>query len=129
MSASPSPALKTAVQNHFHFGGQTCPYCGQPIPEDKLEEISGRIEARARERLAGETERLREQYNREREQAEAKARAELDQLKKDSTAREARIRDEASKTAVEAAREQIAQAQKALTEAEQAGGGAFESAR
>jgi hypothetical protein len=129
MAASPSPALTTAAQAHFHFGGQTCPYCDQLIPEDKLEEISGRIEARARERLAEETERLREQYARERAQAEA--RAEFDQFKKDaaaqtekvrseSTAREAQIREEASKMATEAAREQIAEAQKARTEAEQA---------
>jgi DNA repair exonuclease SbcCD ATPase subunit len=116
MPASPSPALETAAQPHFHFGGQTCPYCDQPIPEEKLEEISGRIEARARERLAEETERLREQHARDRAQAEAKARAELDQFKKnaaadaekmrsESAAREAQIREEASKTATEAAGE------------------------
>lgn len=131
MPTSPSPALNTAAQAHFHFSGQTCPYCDQPIPEDKLEEISGRIEARARERLAEETERLREQYARERVQAEAKARAELDQYKKDaaahaekmrskSAAREVRIQEEATKVATEAAREQIAQAQKAQAQAEQA---------
>ena len=131
MPTSPSPALNTAAQAHFHFGGQTCPYCDQPIPEDKLEEISGRIEARARERLAEETELLGEQYARERVQVEAKARAELDQFKKDtaahaekmrseSAAREAQIREEASKTATEVARGKIAQAQKAQAEAEQA---------
>src|SRR5947209_17896357 len=112
MPASPSPALKTTAEAHFHFRGQTCPYCDQPIPEDKLEEISGRIEARARERLAEETERLREQYARERAQAETKARAELDQFKKDaaaqvekvrseSTTREEQNREEASKIATE----------------------------
>jgi len=131
MPSSPSPALNPAAQAHFHFSGQTCPYCDQPIPEDRLEEISGRIEARARERLAEQTERLSGQYARERVQAEAKARAELDQFKKDaaahaekmrseSAAREVRIQEEASKTATEAAREQIAQAQKAQAEAEQA---------
>jgi hypothetical protein len=123
MSVSPSPALKTVAQPHIHFDGQTCPYCDQPIPEDRLEEISGRIEARARERLTEETAQLREQHARERAQAEGKAKAELEQAKRDASAREALIREEAARSANETAQIKIAAAQKAQAEAEQARAG------
>jgi hypothetical protein len=123
MPASLSPALKTAVQPHFHFNGQTCPYCDQSIPEDRLEETSGRIEARARERLTEETGLLREQHARERAQAEAKAKAELERARKDAAAREALIREEAARIANETAQIKIAAAQKAQVEAEQARAG------
>ena len=113
MPASLSPALKTAAQPHIHFNGQTCPYCDQPIPEDRLEEISGHIEARARERLTEETGRLREQHVRERAQAEAKAKAELEQAKKDAAVCEALVREEATRIANETAQVRIAEAQKA----------------
>jgi hypothetical protein len=123
MPASASPALKTAAQPHFHFNGQNCPYCDQPIPEDRLEEITGRIEARARERLTEETGRLRDQYARERAQAETKAKADLDQARKDAVAREAAIREETARSANQAAQIKIAAAQKAQVEAEQARAG------
>lgn len=123
MPASLSPALKTAAQPHFHFDGQTCPYCDQPIPEDRLEEISGRIEARARERLTEETGRLSEQHARERAQAEAKAKAELEQAKKDAAVREALIREEAARSANETAQVRILEAQKARAIAEKAQAG------
>jgi hypothetical protein len=123
MPASASPALKAPVQPHFHFDGQNCPYCDQPIPEERLDEISGRIEARARERLTEETGRLRDQYARERAQADAKAKAELEQAKKDGAAREAIAREETARVANEQAQVKIAAAQKAQTEAEQARAG------
>ena len=113
MTASLSPAFKTAAQPHIHFKGQACPYCDQPIPEDRLEEVSGRIEARARERLTEETGRLREQHVRERAQAEAKAKSELDHAKKDAAVREALVREEAARIANETAQVRIAEAQKA----------------
>jgi hypothetical protein len=112
MSESRSLAHKTAAQNHFHFGCQTCPYRDQPIPEDKVEEISGRIKARARERLAEETGRLREQFAREREEAEAKA-----------AAREKAIREEAAAAAEVGAAEKIAAAEAAKAQAEEARSG------
>jgi len=123
MPVSQSSALKSPAQPHFHFSGQTCPYCDQPIPEDKLEEISGRIEARARERLAEETNRLRDQYARERQQAEANAKAELDRarregasnlekLKAESVAREVTVREEVKTQAAAEARSQVEAAQR-----------------
>jgi len=123
MPASPSPALKSAAQPHFHFGGQTCPFCDQPIPPERLEEVTGRIEARARERLAEETGRLREQHARDRAQAEAKAKADLDQTKKEAATREAEIREEARRKAEEAAQAKIAEAIRAQTTAEEARAG------
>ena len=123
MSASASPAIKANTQPHFHFDGQTCPYCDQAIPEDRLEEVTGRIEARARERLAEETGRLRDQHSRERAQAEAKAKADLEEAKRDAAAREATAREETARVTNEAAQTKIVAAQKAQAEAEQARAG------
>ncbi|MER9163627.1 DUF2130 domain-containing protein [Mesorhizobium sp. M0715] len=123
MPAAPSPVLKPAVHSHFHFDGQTCPYCDQAIPEDRIEEISGRIEARARERVSEETSRLRQQYAREKSQGELKAKADLEQAKQEAEAREALIRVDAVRGANEAARLKIVEAQKAQADAERARAG------
>lgn len=123
MSASASPALKISSAPHFHPDGQNCPYCDQPIPDDRLEEVNGRIEARARERLSEETERLRDEHGRERAQADARAKAELDQLKRDAATREASVREEARRIAHDAAQIKVAAAQQAQLEAEQARAG------
>src|SRR3954469_25536201 len=110
MPVSQSSALKSPAQPHFHFSGQTCPYCDQPIPEEKLQEISGRIEAKARERLAEETNRLRDQFIRERQQADANAKAELDRAKRDAAAQTERLKAEAAEREAEIRREASAQA-------------------
>ena len=60
MAVSPSSALQNAPKPHVHITGQSCPFCDQPIPADKLEEISGRIAAREQERLSQAIGRLRE---------------------------------------------------------------------
>src|SRR5271157_2548426 len=47
------PELSSRVQ----VGAETCPACGQEIPPDKFEEISGRIAAREREQVLAVTAR------------------------------------------------------------------------
>ena len=47
---------------HLHFGLESCPTCGQTIPSDKLEEISGRIAAREHERKLAITAQVEKQY-------------------------------------------------------------------
>jgi hypothetical protein len=63
---------------HAHADGERCPFCDQPIPNEKLAEIERRIEAKERERIGAVTERLKEQFARERRDAEVKAKAELE---------------------------------------------------
>ena len=66
------------VPPHVHFDGEACPACGQDIPADKLEEISGKIAVREREQTLAITSQLEGQHAVERAQADAKAKAELE---------------------------------------------------
>jgi hypothetical protein len=105
---------------HPH-SGQQCPFCEQEIPLDRLEEIRGLIAAREQLWLAEATGRLRDQHARERAQAEAKAKADLEQARRDSSAsverltteaaaREASIRAEPTRVAEEAAQLRLEEA-------------------
>jgi hypothetical protein len=113
-----SSALQASFQPHAHISGQQCPFCEQDIPLDKLEEISGRIAAREQEWLSEATGRLRDQHAREKLQAEAKAKADLEQARRDGAAvveilkaemaaREVLIRAEVTRVAEEAAQARL----------------------
>jgi hypothetical protein len=131
MAASQSSVLHSAHKPHLHVAGQQCPFCDQEIPADKLEEISGRIAAREQARLSEATNRLREQHGREKAQAEAKAKADLEQAKRDAAAqaeklkteaaaREAAVREEARKAAEAAAQAKVVAAENVRKETEAA---------
>jgi hypothetical protein len=53
-------------------GQEQCPYCGQPITHEKLEEILARVEAEGRQRLAQAEHDLKKQYAHEMAKAEAR---------------------------------------------------------
>ena len=72
MVAFLSTALKP-LNPHVHTEGECCPWCEQTIPNDRLAEISSRIEAKERERTSELTARLKEQFAREKNAADAKA--------------------------------------------------------
>lgn len=129
MAFSQSSAFRSDRHTHLHVAGQQCPFCGQDIPEEKLEEISGRIATREQERLSKAVARLQEQYSLEKTQAEAKAKGELEQakqeaaeqaerLKAEAVNREAAAREQARKEAEEAAAARLAAAQTAREEKE-----------
>lgn len=131
MVASRSSAVQTVLQPHLHMPGQQCPFCEQDIPPERLEEINGRIAARERERFAEATARLRDQLARERAQADAKAKAELEQTRRqaaadlqritaEAAAHEKVVREEATKTAEEAAKTHFEEAERVRNEAEAA---------
>ena len=115
---------------HLHFGLESCPTCGQTIPSDKLEEISGRIAAREHERKLAITAQVEKQYAIEKARAEAQAKADLEAERQQSAAREVRVREEAKRSAesaaaariqaIEAAQQQsVAALQAKVNEAEQ----------
>jgi hypothetical protein len=129
MVASQSSVVQTSLKPHLHIAGQRCPFCEQEIPPDKLEEISGRIAAREQARLSEATGRLREQHAREKAHADAKAKAELEQARRDGAAevhrlkaeaatREAAICEQATKVAEEAAGARLGAAERARKESE-----------
>ena len=89
----------TGVQSHLHIGLESCPTCGQEIPPDKLEEISGKIAAREREQRLAITAQFEKTYAIEKRDADAKAKADLESERQQSAAREIRVRDEAQRAA------------------------------
>lgn len=72
---------------HLHLAGDQCPYCDQPIPNDRLDEIRQRIAAKDRQRAL---------------EAEAKAKADVEAVKA-----QAAIQLEAALTEAEAAHGQL----------------------
>ena len=89
----------SAPKSRADFGLDTCPTCGQEIPPDKIEEISGKVAAREREQALAISAQLEKQFATQRTEAEAKAKADLELERKQGDARERRAREEAQKAA------------------------------
>lgn len=87
----------TAIPSH-RFSLDTCPTCGQEIPSDKLEEISGRIAMRERERVAAITSKIEKQFGIEKAAVEDRAKADLEAERQRSAAREKSLREESLQT-------------------------------
>jgi hypothetical protein len=99
--SAPTSSFLKSPSPHVHLDSETCPWCEQEIPPEKLEEISGKITAREREQTHAITAKLEQQYEIEKAQADAKAKADLDVERNQSAAREAAAREE-TRIAVEA---------------------------
>ena len=106
-SASTSSYLSSKIP-HMHIGGDTCPWCEQEIPPEKLEEISGKIAVKEREQTQAITAGLEQQYEIDKAQADAKAKADLELERQQSAAREAAAREEAKTAAEAVASQQLA---------------------
>ncbi len=109
--SSPTSSYLSPMTDHLHIDGDTCPWCEQEIPPEKLEEISGRIAAKQREQTQAITAQLEKRYEIDKAQADAKARAELELERQQSAAREATAREEAKKAAEVVAAQQLAAAE------------------
>jgi len=115
---------------HVHIVGENCPWCDQPIPPEKFEEINGRIRAKERDRALDVERRIKEQVAVERAQAEARARVDIENVRKEGAAavekakeeaakREADARVEARRVAEAASAAKVAEAEQARKAAEQ----------
>jgi hypothetical protein len=63
--------------DHVHvYGGESCEWCGQPIPPDQLQAVRGRIAARERELSLEATAALRREFECERAESAARFKAE-----------------------------------------------------
>jgi hypothetical protein len=112
-----SPALQSA-KLHVHPGGERCPTCDQPIPNDRLEEVNKRIAARDHQLRVEADTRLKMEVQAVRAQSEAA----LEALKAQFAGREEAARTEARSAALAELKDTIAQAQsgKAVAEAKAA---------
>jgi hypothetical protein len=75
MGASLSPQLGPGSLPHVHLADEVCPYCEQPIPNDRAQEIQERFKAKEREQAEALKRKMNEQLARERQQIEANAKA------------------------------------------------------
>ena len=103
--------FRPSLSSHLHAKGETCPWCEQEIPPEKLEAISGKIALREHEQSLAITARLQQKFEAERMEAEAIGKANLESERCQSAAREAAAREEARKIAETAAAEKIAVAE------------------
>lgn len=85
-----------SVAGHVHSAAETCPYCEQPVPNDRAEEIRERFDAAQRRQAAEHKARLEAEIAAARTQiAEAKD-IELANLKLESAAALQKQKDEAT---------------------------------
>jgi hypothetical protein len=98
--SAPIPSILKSQSPHLHIGSETCPWCGQEIPPERLEEIRGKIAAREREQTHAITAKLEQQYA----------------LQLDAQA--LRIRQEETEAAEGLMRDKIAEKDKALADAQ-----------
>lgn len=114
---APQPALRLPG-DHAHLPDEVCPYCDQPIPNDRAEEIRARFEAKGREQLDALKAQMNEQLARDRQQIENASKvavekirtdsnAAIEKLRGESLAQQTAAREEGRKTAEVAAQERI----------------------
>ncbi|MDQ2842843.1 MAG: hypothetical protein M3Y72_17750 [Acidobacteriota bacterium] len=121
-------AFRPSLSSHLHTYGETCPSCGQEIPAEKTEEISGRIALREREQALAITTKLEQQHEIEKTQADAKAKADLGLERHQSATREAAVREEAQRAAEDLVKEKLAEAEHTHQEQQAAWQKLFEEA-
>jgi len=111
---------------HRHLAGEHCPWCDQPIPNERLAEVSRRIEAREKQSEAELTARLAERFEVQRAEIEVKARTELARAKEefrlaaDAAAAERLRAAEEARAAAVAEAERLKLAQEAMLKAREA---------
>lgn len=113
-----SQDFSSALAPHLHFDLEACPTCGQEIPPDRLEEISGRIAAKEREQAIAIAAQLERKFAIERASTEAKAKAELELERQQGAARVACAREEAQEAAQKLVSQMQAEAEQAKAELE-----------
>lgn len=76
--ASAEPSVLRVPELHAHLTSERCPWCDQPIPHEKFDEIQARIQTKERQRSEAQEKALREQFAKEKADDEAKAKAALE---------------------------------------------------
>ena len=83
----------------MRIDGETCPWCEQEIPPERLEEISGKIAAREREQTHAITAKLEQQHSLQLDELRKAKEAGVAKVKEDAAAEALRIRREATEAA------------------------------
>jgi hypothetical protein len=115
--SAPTPSFLKPRSPHLHIDGETCPWCKQKIPPERLKEIRGKIAERERERMLAITVQLEQQHALQLDELRKAKEAEVAKLKED-TAAEVRIRQAAIEAAEGLMRDKIADKDKAVADAQ-----------
>jgi hypothetical protein len=105
--ANPNTALSPPIAGHHHAADETCPYCEQPIPNDRVEEIRARYDAKQRQAEALLKTQADRSIAEARAAMEAAKKGEIEKLKADAAAEKSAALAEAKRLAEEASRQQI----------------------
>jgi hypothetical protein len=89
-------SLRGVPAGHLHVAGEVCPYCDQPIPNERAQEIHERYKAKEREQAEAFAQHLNEQIARERERVEQVAKAQVEKIQSDSVAAVEAVKSEAA---------------------------------
>ena len=108
--AAPQPALSPSARPHIHVAGERCPYCDQPIPNEKAAEIRARAEADKRKQTEALTAELKQRFAREKEQVQAAAREEGKKLAESAAQQQITALAKQNATLQTTTRQQLAQA-------------------
>jgi hypothetical protein len=113
---TPQPAFRATPVDHEHLAGETCPYCEQPIPNDRAEEIRARYAFKQQQNEAALKARADKQIAEARTELEAAKKVEIEKIQADALAQKTAALEAGKKVAEEAARQKI----EALTAAREA---------
>jgi hypothetical protein len=80
-----SPAMRMSPE-HLHPAGETCPFCEQPIPNDRAEEIRARYDLKQRQDEAAMKSRVAQQVTEARTELEAEKKAAVEKLQQENAA-------------------------------------------
>jgi hypothetical protein len=116
--STPTPSFLKLQSPHLHIDGETCPWCEQKIPPERLKEIRGKIAEREREQMLAITVQLEQQHALQLDELRKAKEAEVAKLKEDTAAEALRIRKAAIEAAEVLVRDKIADKDKAVADAQ-----------
>ena len=116
--SAPTSSFLKPQSPHLRIDGETCPWCEQEIPPERLEEISGKIAAREREQTHAITAKLEQQHALQLDELRKAKEADVAKVKEDAAAEALRIRREATEAAEGLVRDKIADMDKAVADAQ-----------
>jgi hypothetical protein len=102
------PAFRATSPDHQHAANETCPYCEQPIPNDRAEEIRARFTFKQKQDEAALKVRYDQQVAAARAEIEAGKKAEIDKLKGDALAQATAAREQGKQAAEAEAQQRLA---------------------
>jgi hypothetical protein len=106
--ATPQPAFRATAAEHQHAAEETCPYCEQPIPNDRAEEIRARFALKQKQDEDAMKLRVEQQVASAKQEMETARKAEIEKVKADALGQANAAREEGKKAAETAAQERLA---------------------